>query len=89
MSCCWRRLGCYVHTEGNPGGLSVTELEYLAAGGKPMPRLTFPLDDKARWPIQRRDADLARIQALRERLQGLANRVRWAEKVAQAALSLE
>lgn len=58
----------YVPSDGNPDGLSVTEMEYLAAGGKPMPRLTFLLDDKARWPAQRKDADLARIQAFRERL---------------------
>lgn len=58
----------YVPSENNPDGLSVTEMEYLAAGEKPMPRLTFVLEDKARWPAQRKDADLARIQAFRERL---------------------
>lgn len=58
----------YVPSDDNPGALSVTEMEYLAATEKPMPRLTFLLDDKARWPAQRKDPDLARIQAFRQRL---------------------
>ena len=58
----------YVPEAGNADGLSVTEMEYAAAGGKPMPRLTFLLEDKARWPEPRKDADLGPIQALRARL---------------------
>jgi hypothetical protein len=58
----------YVPPDDNPDGLSVTEMEYAAADAKPMPRLTFLLEDKARWPAQRKDVDLTYIQALRERL---------------------
>lgn len=58
----------YVPEDDNPGRLSVTEMEYTAAGDKKVPRLTFLLDDKARWPADRKDADLARISALRTRL---------------------
>ncbi|HEY2925794.1 DUF4062 domain-containing protein [Piscinibacter sp.] len=58
----------YAPEDHNPQRLSVTEMEYAAAGAKPMPRLTFLLDDKARWPAQRKDADLGRISDLRARL---------------------
>src|SRR5262245_8388323 len=44
-------------------------MEYAAAGAKPMTRLTFLLEEKARWPKARKDADLARINDLRARLQ--------------------
>lgn len=52
----------------NPERLSVTEMEYTAAGTKPMTRLTFLLKEKARWPKTRKDTDLARIKNLRTRL---------------------
>lgn len=58
----------YVPDEDNPRKLSVTEMEYEAAGSKPMPRLTFLLNDNARWKEDRKDADPGRIEALRERL---------------------
>jgi uncharacterized protein DUF4062 len=58
----------YIPDENNPECLSVTEMEYAAAGAKPMTRLTFLLEDKARWPKSRKDADLARISDLRTRL---------------------
>lgn len=58
----------YVPEEANPQRMSVTEMEYGAAGTKPMPRLTFLLEDAARWPAQKKDADLTPIQALRTRL---------------------
>ena len=44
-------------------------MEYAAAGAKPMKRLTFLLEEKARWPKARKDADLTRISDLRARLQ--------------------
>lgn len=59
----------YIPEHDNPERLSVTEMEYRAAGAKPMTRLTFLLRDKARWPQAGRDADPARITALRARLQ--------------------
>ena len=58
----------YVPEDDNPECFSVTEMEYAAAGAKPMTRLTFLLEDKARWPKDRKDADLARISGLRARL---------------------
>jgi hypothetical protein len=58
----------HIPTDDNPDRLSVTEMEYSAAGAKPMPRLTFLLDDKARWPKEFKDTDLARISELRARL---------------------
>jgi hypothetical protein len=63
----------YVPADGNPGRMSVTEMEYAAAGARPMPRLTFLLEDAARWPAQKKDADLAPIQALRARLKQLCS----------------
>lgn len=59
----------HIPTDTNPDHLSVTEMEYAAAGAKPMTRLTFLLEEKARWPKARKDADLARINELRARLQ--------------------
>jgi hypothetical protein len=58
----------HVPHDDNPERLSVTEMEYAAAGAKPMTRLTFLLKEKARWPKARKDADLVRISDLRERL---------------------
>jgi len=58
----------HVPDDDNPERLSVTEMEYAAAGAKPMARLTFLLDEKARWPEARKDADRTRIDALRARL---------------------
>lgn len=58
----------HIPKENNPERLSVTEMEYAAAGAKPMPRLTFLLEDNARWPKARKDSDLARISDLRVRL---------------------
>lgn len=58
----------YVPGQDNPEHLSVTEMEYLASGAKPMTRLTFLLKDKVRWPERLRDADPTAISALRARL---------------------
>ncbi len=58
----------HIPIDNNPQRLSVTEMEYAAATDKPMTRLTFLLNEKARWPKARKDADLARISNLRERL---------------------
>jgi Domain of unknown function (DUF4062) len=59
----------HIPSDMNPGRLSVTEMEYAAAGAKPMTRLTFLLKENARWPKARKDADLARISDLRARLE--------------------
>jgi hypothetical protein len=59
----------HIPSDTNPERLSVTEMEYAAAGARPMTRLTFLLEEKARWPKARKDADLARINDLRVRLQ--------------------
>ncbi|HXH39270.1 MAG TPA: DUF4062 domain-containing protein [Thermoanaerobaculia bacterium] len=59
----------HIPSDTNPERLSVTEMEYAAAGAKPMTRLTFLLEEKARWPKARKDGDLARINDLRARLQ--------------------
>jgi hypothetical protein len=58
----------HIPNENNPERLSVTEMEYVAAGEKPMTRLAFLLKDKARWSKARKDADLSRISDLRARL---------------------
>jgi hypothetical protein len=58
----------HVPNDNNPERLSVTEMEYAAASAKPMTRLTFLLDEKARWPKARKDADPAQISGLRARL---------------------
>lgn len=59
----------HIPSDANPERLSVTEMEVAAAGAKPMTRLTFLLEERARWPNARKDADLARINDLRARLQ--------------------
>lgn len=59
----------HIPIDTNPERLSVTEMEYAAAGARPMTRLTFLLKEKARWPKARKDRDLARINDLRARLQ--------------------
>ena len=59
----------HVPSDRNPGGLSVTEMEYAAAGAKPMTRLTFLLEAQASWANAKRDADLTRINDIRGRLQ--------------------
>jgi hypothetical protein len=58
----------HIPSDTNPNRFSVTEMEYTAAGEKPMTRLTFLLEDKARWPNTRKDDDLTRISDLRTRL---------------------
>lgn len=58
----------HVPKDNNPKGLSVTEMEYAAAGSKPMTRLTFLLKEKGRWAAGRKDVDLSRIGDLRESL---------------------
>ena len=58
----------HIPKDNNPERLSVTEIEYTAAGTKPMTRLTFLLEEKARWPKTRKDTDLARVNNLRTRL---------------------
>lgn len=59
----------HIPGDGNPERLSVAEMEYAAAGAKPMTRLTFLLEEKAPWPKARKDPDLGRINDLRARLQ--------------------
>ena len=58
----------YVPEDNNPENLSVTEMEYAAAGSRKIKRLTFLLDDKARWAEERKDVDLSRINKLRAHL---------------------
>lgn len=58
----------HIPVDDNLERLSVTEMEYLAAGTKPMARLTFLVKERARWPNAQKDADLARINTLRDRL---------------------
>jgi hypothetical protein len=57
----------YIPDDDNPERKSITELEYEAA--EPDKRLLFLLKDEAEWPKEWRDADPARIQALRRRAQ--------------------
>jgi Domain of unknown function (DUF4062) len=47
---------------------SITEIEYLAAGKKRIPRLIFLLDEKAKWPKSVKDKNLTKIKKLRSRL---------------------
>ena len=63
----------HIPKDNNPERLSVTEIEYTAAGTKPMTRLTFLLEEKARWPKTRKDKDLARVNNLRTRLKERCN----------------
>jgi len=58
----------HIPTDNNPERLSVTEMEYAAAGDKGMTRLIFLLDEKARWPKARKDSDSVRISSLRSRM---------------------
>jgi hypothetical protein len=58
----------YIPKESNPEELSVTEMEYLAAEAKKIPRLTFLLEEKTNWSIEKKDDDLTRIKDLRSRL---------------------
>lgn len=63
----------FVPAEDNPQGTSITELEYLAAGGAQKPRLIFILEDDFPWPASLRDAEQQpdagkRIRDLRNRL---------------------
>lgn len=58
----------FIPIDNNPERLSVTEMEYAAAGAKPLKRLTFLLKEKARWPKAWKDSDPARISCLREQL---------------------
>jgi hypothetical protein len=52
-----------------PGGAqSITELELREAVRSNKPRLLFVLNEKAAWPAAHRDADTARIAALRTEL---------------------
>jgi len=77
-----------VPAEGNPDRLSVTEMEYAAAGAKPMPRLSFLLEDGARWPAPKKDADLRPIQALRAKLkQQCSGYFRTADELAVEVLT--
>jgi len=48
------------------GALSITELEYRAAGEAGIPRLVFVLDPDASWPRSAMDKDAARIEAFRD-----------------------
>jgi HEAT repeat protein len=64
----------YVPEHGNPGGCSITELEYRHAGDMGIPRLVFLLDVKTAWPPERMDVFTgegeqgARIRELRAEL---------------------
>ena len=64
----------YVPPDGNPDGLSVTELEYREAVKQGKPRLLFLLDANAPWPLPFVDANTGendrgeRIRRLREEL---------------------
>src|SRR4051812_23934076 len=48
--------------------LSITELEMRQAELLGRPRLLFLLDERARWPRDRWDADMTQIRALRDRV---------------------
>ena len=64
----------YIPPDGNPEGLSVTELEYREAEKKRKPRLLFLLDANAPWPPTFMDSSTgendrgACIERLREEL---------------------
>jgi hypothetical protein len=58
----------HIPEDNNPGGRSITELEYAAAAAYRIPCLVFLLKDDARWPKKLKDADLARIKVLRATL---------------------
>jgi hypothetical protein len=64
----------YVPPQGNPSGLSVTELEYREAEAKRKPRLVFLVDADAPWSRRFMDSETgeneqgARIKRLREEL---------------------
>src|SRR5581483_1382846 len=57
-----------VPDEGNPGKLSITELEYRQAVEADMPCLLFLLSEHAAWPRSKQDKGdaLDRIEALRD-----------------------
>ena len=73
----------YVPADGNPGGLSITELEYRHAGETGKPRLVFLLDPAVPWPRAFSDDVTgegdrgARIKAFRERLERERLRARF------------
>lgn len=48
--------------------VSITELEMRQAEALGKPRLIFLLEERARWPRDRWDADITRIRALRDRV---------------------
>ena len=64
----------YVPKDGNPDGLSITELEYRHATALGRPRLVFLLDPEVPWPPKQMDVATgegdrgARIRALRDQL---------------------
>ena len=64
----------YVPPEGNPAGLSITELEYREAEAQRKPRLVFLVDTDAPWPPKFMDSRTdenergARIERLRREL---------------------
>ena len=64
------RYGYVPKGKGNPKRISVTELEYAAAGRKKIPALLFLLKDDAKWPKDLKDKNLAPIRKLRGRLKG-------------------
>ena len=63
----------YVPEDNNPQSQSVTELEYSSACQKNIPCRLFLLKDDADWPTEWRDADAARINALRAKLKKLCS----------------
>jgi Domain of unknown function (DUF4062)/HEAT repeats/NACHT domain len=58
----------FVPTVGNPGGLSITELEYQRAEELGKPRLVFLLHEDAPWPRKSIDKDPTQIERLRARV---------------------
>jgi hypothetical protein len=54
--------------ENSAEGISITEMEYNIAGTKPMTRLTFLLNEKARWPQTKKDTNPEKINHLRNKL---------------------
>ncbi len=62
------RYGYVPEGKGNPKRVSVTELEYAAAGRKNIPALLFLLKDDAKWPKDLKDKNPAPIRKLRSRL---------------------
>ena len=59
----------HIPPEHNPGGLSITELEYRHAIERHLPRLMFFVDEEAAWPKAFMDRDDTAVVAFRDRVQ--------------------